>query len=242
MTGIKKNNEWISLITLLVQDGSIVTLNDSITFRVKDDPESVASISGILWYMIFPDPKGQYENKQNILAELKNKDKKNNEVMPWNIYDNPFKYYSEQQLQVDDMRKRWNFSKSIDLNQDGKFNENDLVCDIIWKSFLEDNDLHKIILKIEGKYDGSLALFHLKDYKEYADGYIRKNLKINGQTINDLSSYTVKHDYYFFVGDNRDNSYDSRIWGFVPDYQILGTPLLSVMNMSNFSLRFKTIK
>ena len=51
----------------------------------------------------------------------------------------------------------------------------------------------------------------------------------------------VVHDYYLFIGDNRDNSLDSRYWGFVPDYQILGTPLLSLLNISNLSVRIKTI-
>ena len=86
------------------------------------------------------------------------------------------------------------------------------------------------------------ALFSLLNfYKEYADIYIREILKINGVNINDSSSYIVKHDYYLFIGDNRDNSLDSRFWGFVPDYQILGTPLLSLLNISKFKIRFKTI-
>jgi signal peptidase I len=42
---------------------------------------------------------------------------------------------------------------------------------------------------------------------------------INGQ---EAQSYTFKMDYYWMMGDNRDNSLDSRYWGYVPIDHIVG--------------------
>jgi signal peptidase I len=63
-------------------------------------------------------------------------------------------------------------------------------------------------------------------YRKIIDTYennelVEKNGKfiINGK---EATTYTFKQDYYWMMGDNRDNSADSRFWGFVPNDHIVG--------------------
>ena len=53
---------------------------------------------------------------------------------------------------------------------------------------------------------------------------------INGKVA---TEYTFKQDYYWAMGDNRHNSEDSRVWGFVPFDHIVGKPLFIWFSTKN---------
>lgn len=76
----------------------------------------------------------------------------------------------------------------------------------------------------------ALTRENLSAYRDIIERYEGHDLSVRGDIIRidgaPASTYVVEQDYYFVMGDNRDSSYDSRIWGFVPWDHVVGKATL----------------
>ena len=88
-----------------------------------------------------------------------------------------------------------------------------------------------------------LTLENLPLYERCIKNYEGNDLEVKGSQIlingKPATSYTFKMDYYWMQGDNRDNSLDSRYWGFVPEDHIVGTPSIILISFNKDHSLFK---
>jgi len=93
-------------------------------------------------------------------------------------------------------------------------------------------------------------------YKRIIQEYENNNLIIKGEEIlingKEIDSYTFKQDYYWMMGDNRQNSLDARSWGYVPFDHVVGKPVFiwfswnnqakGILNKIRWNRLFTTVK
>jgi signal peptidase I len=87
-------------------------------------------------------------------------------------------------------------------------------------------------------------------YEQIIRRYENNDLTIFGNDIfingKKAKNYTFKQDYYWMMGDNRQNSLDARNWGYVPFDHVVGKPVLIWLswdpNAPSFMAKIKSIR
>ena len=87
-------------------------------------------------------------------------------------------------------------------------------------------------------------------YKRIISEYEKNTLIVNGDEImingKITDEYTFKQDYYWMMGDNRQNSLDARAWGYVPFDHVVGKPVFIWFswdsNETNIVRKLKSIR
>lgn len=88
------------------------------------------------------------------------------------------------------------------------------------------------------RYENGNTIEAMK-FKENLLGVNHEIYQLPSRPTNDFTNLTVPDGMYFMIGDNRDDSADSRYWGFVPESYIVGKPLYVLFSWDSTHHNFR---
>lgn len=71
---------------------------------------------------------------------------------------------------------------------------------------------------------------------ERSEGFIWRQGEIHASGRSARQTVTLRDDEYFVLGDNRDESADSRLWGALPRRYLIGRPLVRLFPLNEIEL------
>ncbi len=81
-----------------------------------------------------------------------------------------------------------------------------------------------------GKQVVDLTSENREDWRRYISSLPINCFLVNSKTLKEYE-YSINDPQYFVMGDNRDNSLDSRFFGFLPERYIVGEPLIVLFSI-----------
>lgn len=101
---------------------------------------------------------------------------------------------------------------------------------------LEAQNLHDDLIKRVVDLPGDVVQIH--DGQTFINGKVIAEPYVKEKPAYNYGPVTVPQHQYFVLGDNRNHSYDSHLWGFVPEQNIIGRTLLRAYPLVNFQELF----
>lgn len=90
-----------------------------------------------------------------------------------------------------------------------------------------------------------LTVKNFNNYKHVINCFEKANISVNEnkfiQNNQEIFYYIFKDDYYYFMGDNRHSSFDSREFGFIPKQNILGNAFCIAFSVDANGVRWNRI-
>ena len=97
-------------------------------------------------------------------------------------------------------------------------------------------------VEIDPMFEEGKAKERFTDLREIPKNYQQPGIFQNMGNRDNFGPLTVPEGSYFMMGDNRDNSYDSRYWGFVEEDYIVGKPIMVYFSWDSEAPLFKAIR
>ena len=124
---------------------------------------------------------------------------------------------------------RWPVNPSIDYIKRILGTPGDHVAYINKQFFINGQPIPQEVISMTRNEDESGRSWLVEERKETLNGeshviYIRPEVPARD------FEWTIPPGYYLAIGDNRDNSFDSRGWGLVPEENLLGKAFLVVLS------------